>query len=220
MRLLICDRHTVFAQALAYMMTARGHDAVVVGSSDDAVAVIGRGVTDVCVVDPDLGGTVDTAGLTDICRALPRVHVAVLTTKLDLSLRAVAVREGARCVAEKTEPTEEILRLLDRVNDGEYLTHRIPRRSPPPELSNAQKDLHRLATSLSPRERQVLGALVRGDDTPKLAKSLGISMTTARCHIQNVLIKMGAHSRLEVATAAVRTGIVNPQTGEWVGAPA
>jgi two-component system nitrate/nitrite response regulator NarL len=59
--------------------------------------------------------------------------------------------------------------------------------------------------------------LVRGEDTAKLARRLGISRTTVRCHVQSVLTKMGAHSRLEVATTAVRTGVVSPRTGEWLG---
>jgi two-component system, NarL family, nitrate/nitrite response regulator NarL len=62
----------------------------------------------------------------------------------------------------------------------------------------------------------VLGALVRGDDTSKLARSLGIASATARCHVQNVLTKLGAHSRIEAATNAVRHGMVSPNTGRWL----
>jgi two-component system nitrate/nitrite response regulator NarL len=75
---------------------------------------------------------------------------------------------------------------------------------------------HRLATFLTKREREVLSALVRGSDTMNLASSLGISQTTARCHIQSVLTKMGVHSRLEAATGAVRHGMIRPDTGEWL----
>ena len=45
---------------------------------------------------------------------------------------------------------------------------------------------------LTARERQVLAALVRGADTRQMARSLGISTTTTRCHVQSVLTKMGA----------------------------
>ena len=64
----------------------------------------------------------------------------------------------------------------------------------------------------------MLSALVRGDDTNTLARSLGIAAATARCHIQNVLTKLGAHSRLEAATRAVRNGMVSPETGAWLAA--
>jgi two-component system nitrate/nitrite response regulator NarL len=77
-------------------------------------------------------------------------------------------------------------------------------------------DAQRLGRYLTAREREVLSALVRGDDTAKLARNLGIAAATARCHIQSVLTKMGAHSRLEVATTAVRCGMVSPESGEWL----
>jgi two-component system nitrate/nitrite response regulator NarL len=73
-----------------------------------------------------------------------------------------------------------------------------------------------LAAFLTPREREVLSALVCGDDTKKVARSLGIAAATARCHIQSLLTKMGAHSRLEAATTAVRSGMINPETGQWL----
>ncbi len=62
----------------------------------------------------------------------------------------------------------------------------------------------------------MLRGLVRGDDTNKLARSMGIASATARCHIQNVLTKLGVHSRLEAATSAVRYGLVSPETGDWL----
>jgi two-component system nitrate/nitrite response regulator NarL len=77
-------------------------------------------------------------------------------------------------------------------------------------------DAVRLGSFLTPREREVLCGLVRGDDTKKLARSMGIASATARCHIQNVLTKLGAHSRLEAATSAVRYGLVSPETGDWL----
>jgi two-component system nitrate/nitrite response regulator NarL len=57
---------------------------------------------------------------------------------------------------------------------------------------------------------------VRGQDTARLARSLGVAETTARCHVQAVLMKLGAHSRLEAATTAVRYGMVNPADGRWL----
>jgi DNA-binding NarL/FixJ family response regulator len=100
--------------------------------------------------------------------------------------------------AQAGQPGPELLRILDRVHEA---------RSTP---------ALRMAAFLTPREREVLGALVRGQDTTRLARELGIAGATARCHIQSVLTKLGAHSRLEAATTAVRFGMVNPQTGRWL----
>ena len=62
----------------------------------------------------------------------------------------------------------------------------------------------------------MLSALVRGDDTTTIARSLGVSTTTARGHVQGVLTKLGTHSRVAAVTTVVRSNLVNPRTGEWL----
>jgi two-component system nitrate/nitrite response regulator NarL len=66
------------------------------------------------------------------------------------------------------------------------------------------------ASFLSQREREVLGFLVDGSDTHSVARQLGITHSTARTHIQNVLTKLGCHSRLEAVALAVRHGFGRP----------
>ena len=43
--------------------------------------------------------------------------------------------------------------------------------------------------------------------TERLAESLGISPNTMRTHIQNVLSKLGVHSRLQAVALALRAGV-------------
>ena len=62
--------------------------------------------------------------------------------------------------------------------------------------------------SLSPRETEILGALVNGWSTARIAETLGISTNTVRTHIQNMLGKLGVHSKLEATAAAARLGLV------------
>jgi predicted ArsR family transcriptional regulator len=49
--------------------------------------------------------------------------------------------------------------------------------------------------------------LARGADNRSIAEALSISPDTARTHIQNLLGKLGVHSRLEAAAFAVRRGL-------------
>ncbi|HZD72822.1 MAG TPA: helix-turn-helix transcriptional regulator [Actinomycetota bacterium] len=57
---------------------------------------------------------------------------------------------------------------------------------------------------LSPRERQVLVRLSRGWDNARIGGDLCISQHTVRTHIQNILEKLGMHSKLEAAAFAMR----------------
>ena len=57
---------------------------------------------------------------------------------------------------------------------------------------------------LSGREREVLCLLARGMGTAEIARCLYISTATARNHIQHILVRLGASSRLEAVTIALR----------------
>ena len=73
---------------------------------------------------------------------------------------------------------------------------------------------------LTDREHEVLARLVRGQSTTSMARSMGVRLSTARSHVDAVLIKLGAHSRLEAVACAVREGLVDidePGTQEGWG---
>jgi PAS domain S-box-containing protein len=62
--------------------------------------------------------------------------------------------------------------------------------------------------SLTRRELEVLRLLARGAETPEIARELGISSTTVRNHVQHLLEKLGAHTRLQVVSLAQRHGLL------------
>jgi DNA-binding NarL/FixJ family response regulator len=66
-----------------------------------------------------------------------------------------------------------------------------------------------LLRSLSERERQILAMLARGWSNRRIAETCFLSLNTVRTHVQNVLVKLGVHSKLEAAALAVRQGLVS-----------
>jgi DNA-binding NarL/FixJ family response regulator len=76
----------------------------------------------------------------------------------------------------------------------------------PPERDDHAELLLR---SLSERERQVLAMLARGWSNRRIAETCFLSLNTVRTHVQNVLVKLGVHSKLEAAALAVRQGLVS-----------
>jgi DNA-binding CsgD family transcriptional regulator len=61
---------------------------------------------------------------------------------------------------------------------------------------------------LTPREREVLEMLAAGRSDGQIAEALFISKKTAAVHVGNIKGKLGASSRVEIATIALRTGLV------------
>jgi DNA-binding NarL/FixJ family response regulator len=66
-----------------------------------------------------------------------------------------------------------------------------------------------LRDKLSTREIQILEELARGCDNKAIGEALVISPHTVRTHIQNILTKMGVHSKLEAATLALQLGLIS-----------
>ena len=65
---------------------------------------------------------------------------------------------------------------------------------------------------LTPRELEVLAAMARGANNRALAEILSVTPATARSHAQNILRKLGAHSRLEAVAIATARGLL-PENG-------
>ena len=61
---------------------------------------------------------------------------------------------------------------------------------------------------LTLREREVLRLLAAGLSTPRIGVELQIANNTTRAHIQRVIEKLGAHSKLEAVALARRAGVI------------
>jgi DNA-binding NarL/FixJ family response regulator len=65
-----------------------------------------------------------------------------------------------------------------------------------------------LPIALTPREREVLALLAGGASNKAIARSLAVSVHTAKFHVASLTEKLGAHGRLEAIAIAIRTGLV------------
>jgi DNA-binding NarL/FixJ family response regulator len=65
-------------------------------------------------------------------------------------------------------------------------------------------------TRLTMREREVLRRITDGQSTSQIAKDLAIASSTARTHANNVLVKLGARSRIQAAATASPPPIAAP----------
>jgi DNA-binding NarL/FixJ family response regulator len=57
---------------------------------------------------------------------------------------------------------------------------------------------------------EVLARMAAGEPTRHIASELYVSVTTVRNHVQHILLKLGAHSKLEAVVIANREAIIPP----------
>lgn len=102
----------------------------------------------------------------------------------------------------------EVLAAVDQAISGRrYFDQDLLRAAlrPQPELD--PDAAQRLVAHLTPREDDVLHRIMTGESTSRMAQGMGVSISTVRSHIQNVLAKLGVHSRLAAQAFVLNYGV-------------
>jgi len=205
-RVVIVDDERLFAELMRVAL--RGADGInveaVVHNVKTAIAALNEHKPDVVLADYHLP---DGTGA-DLARAvrntLPDTAVLVLTADPSAATLNDVARSGAVGHLTKERGFAEVVESVRAAASGEILFA-------PSELqrllleSGANK---KVIEPLTSRELEVLRLLASGTSTSAAADSLGISTATLRAHVQAVLRKLGAHSRLEAVAEAARLGLV------------
>jgi two-component system nitrate/nitrite response regulator NarL len=83
------------------------------------------------------------------------------------------------------------------------LIEQFRRRSDPAPGGGGQRD------RLTPREREIVQCLARGESNKLIARHLDLSESTVKIHVQNILKKLDLSSRVQVAVYAVEHGLLD-----------
>ncbi|MFD5460891.1 helix-turn-helix domain-containing protein, partial [Streptomyces olivaceus] len=136
----------------------------------------------------------------------PQVAVLVLGPVPNPRGIAAAFASGASGYVRHDERIEGVERAITKARNGEAAVAPALLQGAFGELLNpaAQPDDEgqRLLQMLTPREVEVLVRVADGEDTRVIAAGMGIAPSTARTHVQRVLMKLGVGSRMEAAALA------------------
>ena len=213
-RVVVADDQDLVRSGLAMVLDARGVE--VVGEAADgrqAVDVVRRTSPDVVLMDirmPVLDGIAATRELTAL--GVP-TRVLVLTT-YDLDGYVYdALRAGAAGFLLKATPPDRLVAGIETVAAGESLlapslTRRLIEehvRRPAP----AEGVPERLRV-LTERELEVFTLIARGLSNEDICARLVVAEATVKTHVNRVLAKLGARTRVELVVLAYETGLVRP----------
>ena len=205
MRIVLCDDHLLLIEALASALRSRGHEVVALTTDPEAgVRATLEQRPDVCVLDLTFpqGSGLDAAA--QILAARPECRILVLSARADPALVHAALAAGAAGFVLKDESVDGIVRALERVAAGEVAVGRDLLRAAVrarPDRPGAPVQRLRFLTG---REREALRRIVAGESTKEIARGMGVSPSTARTHVQNVLTKLGVRSRLQAVVLVSR----------------
>ncbi len=205
-RVLVVDDHAVFCDGLATILRLEADIEVVGkgGSVREAVQSARVLQPDVVLLDvhmPD-GSGVEAAKL--IKKDRPETQVVILTSDEDETVLRAAVQAGVTGYLSKQESSAQVVQAVRSAAHGEALIA-------PYMLARLLHGMSRIeqprgGSPLTPRELAVLNELSQGHDNATVARALRMSPNTVRTHVQNILSKLGVHSKLEAVSKAVREG--------------
>jgi len=212
-RVVLADDHDAFVEGLGMVLSAED-DLEVVAVAGDGAAALQAVVThrpDVLVADthmpgPEIGELVRLVGT-----AQPATRVLLLAE--DALSAPTGQADPGPAGTTRAVSGHELAEAIRQVAAGGWVTiaPTAPAATTPSPPARPERDdsLALLLRSLSERERQVLALLGRGYANRRIAEICNLSLNTVRTHVQNVLVKLGVHSKLEAAAIAVRHGLVH-----------
>jgi two-component system, NarL family, nitrate/nitrite response regulator NarL len=214
MKALIVDDHRLFAEAIKPALEQRGMDVALATSGHEALEIVNTSRIDIALVDlglPDMRG-IDVGAR--IVAMQPDAIVLALTAIDDTRFVGPVLQAGFSGYLTKGLRITGLVSAINAALEGQLVTPGLSSGSVGAPRSQTEQHVELLASTLTRREREVLGHLADGESGQEIAREMSISVHTVRTHVQSILAKLQVHSRLEAATFAVRHGLVPSQPAE------
>lgn len=216
-RLLIADDHPIFREGLQRLLSAQP-DFEVVGQASggvEAVRLTKELRPDVLLLDIAMPGLNGLEALDDLAVSAPKSRIILLTAAIDRGQIVDALRLGAHGVVMKESASDLLFKSIRCVMAGQYWVGRESVSDLVPYLRRQGTPAHSAGRttkfSLTPRELQVVSAVVSGFTNKDIAKRFSLSEDTVKHHLSNIFDKVGVSNRLELALFAIHHGLLDQQ---------
>jgi two-component system nitrate/nitrite response regulator NarL len=209
-KILLVDDHSLFRSGIKLLLQ-RNPDFEVVGEAADGLEGIKRAKQlkpDVVLMDLNMPGLSGLEAMQLIVEDLPDTAVLMLTVSEEAEDLLIALKSGARGYLIKNIEADYLIQSIKRAAAGESvisdaMTGKLVMqfRSGSHENTTPEKE------KLTPRERETMVCLARGESNKEIARSLGVAESTVKIHVQNILKKLSLTSRVQIAVYAVEHGL-------------
>jgi DNA-binding NarL/FixJ family response regulator len=204
---LIAHPYRVFAEGLGVMLDAQD-DLAVLGVAHDghlAVELAAKHEPTVLLLDAHMPGPDLATTLRAVKAASPNTKVLMLSADTRRETVAGALDAGADGFLAKDASSRQVAGTIRKLVDGQA---RVVVAAEPASRSVRDPSVDLRVRTLSGREREILGLLANGWSNRRIAEECFLSLNTVRTHVQNVLVKLGVHSKLEAVAFALEHQVV------------
>jgi DNA-binding NarL/FixJ family response regulator len=213
-RILLVDDHDVVRSGVR-MLLENEDDLVILGEAGNgqqALELVEKLKLDVVIMDitlPDMSGI-------EVTRCIKRTHskvaVVALTINEDQQYFFEMLQAGASAYVPKRAAPNDLITAIRAAHRGEvYIYPSLTRLLVNDFLTRAVEGDEKAAMDdLTPREQQVLAMLAEGKTNDEIADMLTISHHTVARHRENLMSKLGLHSRSDLVRYAIRKGLIKP----------
>lgn len=201
-RILIADDHEIVRSGLSLVLGYQKGFTVVGQASDgeEAVREARRLNPDLVILDLMMPGMDGAEATRAILADNPKTHVVILTTYATSTEIITALDAGASGALSKDTSNAELITALHDILDGRQV------------LSPDIRDLMLASGSvrtLTARQLEILGYLAKGLSNRDIASLLNISEDGVKFHLRSLFSKLGAATRTEAVTIAIRMHLLN-----------
>jgi DNA-binding NarL/FixJ family response regulator len=210
-RIVVVDDHVLFRHGLRKLFEDRPEFSIVgeASNSEEAIRLAGRLVFDVMLLDLQLN---DCSGLDVLRRIGPdrKFQTILMAADVQRKEEVSAVLLGVSGILRKSADSETLFKSIRSVVAGEIWVDRDlikgvveilrnPRRSSGPPVRQF---------GLTPRELDVIKAVVQGLSNKAISQTLGISAFTVKHYLTRIFSKLLVNNRVELVLFATRQGLV------------
>ena len=219
-RILLVDDHTLFRSGMRLILQ-RNPEFEIVGEAADGLEGVKRAKQlrpDVVLMDLNMPGLSGLEALQLIIEDVPSTAVLMLTVSEEAEDLSAALRNGARGYLLKNVEAEYLNSAIKKAVAGDP----VIAESMTAKLVMQFRSGHNQVTSsdrekLTPRERETMVCIYRGESNKEIARHLDVAESTVKIHVQNILKKLNLTSRVQIAVYAVEHGIADG-AGERIAA--
>jgi len=210
-RLVIADDHELARAGLRTMLIGQHGIELLAEAKNgrEALELCRRLQPDLALIDvrmPDMDGL---ATCRKIKQEVPATNVILITMHENPHYLLEALKSGASAYVLKDVTQRELLATIRRVQRGESaLDPDTVVRVLGHITDDTSSHAHLSAVQLSPRERQVLQLLAQGLTNREIARTLTVSASTIKIHVEHILAKLGVSDRTQAAVRAVELGLL------------